>query len=137
MTALVVAVEDAGSNGAVLVQESGINQAPEVEVATRSLLDTALINTGTIIPSVTDGLQGAVERRERRQQTNVVAVVIAFEGVLNSNVEGVTITGNTEDDLVGRHACTSPCAYGVDGTAALVGWGRTSVIQRSVGGDSG
>ena len=137
LTAFIEPIVDARCGSSVRIEESIGNHSPEIESSTGTLLSTTLIYTSTIIPSVADGLQGAVEGRERRQQTDVVAIVIALESVVDRNMEGVAIAGNTEDNLVGRHACASPCLYGVDGTAALVSCWRTSVIQRSVGGDSG
>lgn len=133
MATLIKAVVNTGSSGAIGKQEPSIDQSPEVEITAGSVLNTALINTSSIIPSITNGLLCFVEGREGRKNLNIVGS--AFEGVASVNVERVTVGGDTQNDLVGRHLSSSPCLDRTGRTALLISRWRATVLQRRVGTD--
>ena len=121
----------------ILIQKPTLHQPPKIPIPTRLRSNTTLINsTPHIIPSVPTRVRRLIKRRIRSQHTKLVVLVLAFEGVLDGDGEGVAVGGYAEDDLVGGHSGGCPGFEGGDGTALLVGGRGAGVVEGGVGADA-
>lgn len=135
---------------AVLVEDTLVNHADEVEDAGRSTRRgvTTLINTGrgVHVPRIAERLYVLVEFRVRSnrcgacresldRRTCLGGVSRVGEGVIVGDQEAVAIGSETEDKLVRGEAGGSPSHDRRYSGALLIGRGSAGVVQGRVGTD--